>query len=272
MLDNAVQKVIMLWLFSSISAYSYAGGNVTACDVEKVKLNILSHLEKIRDYQFNTEVSFDGTFVNSQIKGKRPNQLYIQLSIQPPSKPLIITTVYDGVYQWVESKNSSMTHVMKIQLAKLTSPQRPFDSSYNVMGTGLLNGEGYPNTISVLLTTYNLQAQCTKESINLSGRINIDAFKKYAKKVKFLVSKSNNVERFARLFGFINLNFDTNNYIVRDYSFGADSNTVAFHAKFSSFQINQGLDATVFRYSPPSGVTVTDITNDLVMQNDRTIN
>lgn len=161
---------------------------------------------------------------------------------------------------------------MKIQLAKLTSPQRPFDSSYNVMGTGLLNGEGYPNTILALLSTYNLQAQCTKESINLSGRINIDAFKEYAKKVKYLASKSDNVERFARLFGFINLNFDTNNYTVRDYSFGADSNTVKFHVRFSNFQINQGLEATVFRYSPPSGVTVTDITNDLIMKNNQTIN
>ena len=267
-----MQKVIILWLFSSISVYSYAGANVAACDVKKVKSNILSHLESVRDYQFTTEVLFDGTFANSQVKGKRPNQLYIQLSIQPPSKPLIITTVYDGIHQWVESKNSSMTHVMKIQLAKLTSPQRPFDSSYNVMGTGLLNGEGYPDTISVLLATYNLQAQCTNESINLSGRINVDAFKKYAKTVKFLAFKSDNVERFARLFGFINLNFDSNHYTVRDYSFGADSNTVKFHVKFSSFQINQGLDDMVFRYSPPSGVTVIDITNDLVMQNGQTIN
>ncbi len=271
-MNNVVQKVIMLWFFSFISVYSYAGADVEACNVEKIKSNILSHLESIRDYQFTTEVLFDGTFANSQVKGKRPNQLYIQLSIQPPSKPLIITAVYDGVHQWVQSKNSSMTHVMKIELAKLTSPQRPFDSSYNVMGTGLLNGEGYPTTISVLLTTYNLQAQCTNELINLSGRINIDAFKKYAKTVKFLASKSDNVERFARLFGFINLNFDSNDYTVRDYSFGADSNAVKFHVKFSGVQINQGLDDMVFRYSPPSGVAVTDITNDLIMQNSQAIN
>ncbi|MCF6255920.1 MAG: hypothetical protein L3K25_06410 [Gammaproteobacteria bacterium] len=271
-MNSVVKKMAMLWFFSSISVYSYAGTNVAACNVEKIKSNILSHLESIRDYQFVTEVLFDGTFANSQVKGKRPNQLYIQLSIQPPSKPLIITTIYDGVYQWVESKSSSMTHVMKIQLAKLTSPQRPFDSSYNVMGTGLLNGEGYPDTISVLLTTYNLQAQCANETISLSGHINIDAFKKYAKTVKFLTSKPGSVERFARLFGFITLNFDSNDYTVRDYSFGADSNTVKFHVKFSSFQINQGLDDTVFRYSPPSGVVVTDITNDLLMQNSQAIN
>lgn len=239
---DTTRKIIILSICSFISVYSSADDNVKTCDIEKIKSNIFSRLASMRDYQLNTEVSFDGTFVTSHIKGKRPNQLYIQLSMQPPSKPMTITTIYDGVYQWVESKNTVMTHVMKIQLAKLVSPQRPFDSSYNVMGTGLLNGEGYPDTISVLLKTYNLQAQCSNDTINLSGRINIDAFKQYAEKVESPSSQTAKVERFAKLFGFIAMNFDANNYAMRRYSFGADSNTVKFDVKFSNIQVNQGLD------------------------------
>lgn len=255
---------ICIFLFSCNDTNS----NISeVCNHNEIKNNIISHLEDIHDYKLNAEVSFNGSVIQTIIKGKRPNQLYIHLRMMPPSKPMTVTTIYDGIHQWIELKNSVATTVMKVQLAKLTSPERPFDSSYNIMGTGLMNGEGYPESITIFLNTFDLQAQCSDDEIILSGPINIDSFKKYAAKIKLTSNRPLNVDKFAKLFGFITMKFRSKDYTIQSYSFRSDNKTIKFDVKFSNTELNKGIDKKSFQYQIPQGVVATDITNDLLSKN-----
>lgn len=165
------------------TAASCSEKNLTgACEKRKILAEIRHRLLGVEDYKIKALVSLEGVEVVSRITGKMPDRLRIRLEIPHPTGLTIVSAVFDGTNQWVETKKSSSTQVIKIYLAELTTPERPFDTSYYIMGTGLLNGEGYPETIATLLSVYDLKAACSDNVITLSGPINIEKFKEYAAK------------------------------------------------------------------------------------------
>jgi hypothetical protein len=116
-------------------------------DVIALKRNIIQKLSEIQDYGLATTVKINDESVSSHIAGKQPNMTRIVQSIHYGSEQLITTVVFDGQYQWVESKISKKIQIIKIRLSEIVSPERPFDTGYYIMGTGKMNGDGYPSTV-----------------------------------------------------------------------------------------------------------------------------
>ena len=234
-----------------------------ACEKRKILAEIRHRLLGVEDYKIEAVVSLEGVAVVSRITGKMPDRLRIRLEMPHPTGLTIVSAVFDGTNQWVETKKSSSTQVIKIDLAELTTPERPFDTSYYIMGTGLLNGEGYPETIATLLSVYDLKAACSDNVITLSGPINIEKFKEYAARRRSMGSQQSSIEKFAKVFGYLDLEFDTADLVIQKYTLGSAHGKASFIVQFKDVQTNQGVGNDVFTYSLPSGAVPVDITEDL---------
>ena len=239
-----------------------------ACESRKIEAEIRHRLLGVKDYQIDALVSLEGVEVVSRITGKMPDRLTIRLEMPHASGLITETAVFDGTYQWVETKTPSSTQVLKVDLAELTGPERPFDSSYYMMGTGLLNGESYPETITTLLSVYDLEVSCSANIIELSGTIDIEKFRQYASKRRSFGSQPANIEKFAKVFGYLNMEFDAVEIVIRRYALGSAQNKENFVAEFRDIKTNQGIGNEAFAYSPPPGVVPVDITEDLKKQGD----
>jgi len=237
------------------------------CETAKVHDEVRRWLTQIRDYEVRARISLEGQDVGSRITGKLPDRLRMRLEMVLPAGRLIQTVVFDGEYQWVESKHPSSTQVFKIALAGLTTPERPFDTAYYLMGTGLLNGEGFPETIADLLSVYDLKASCVDDFVALSGPIDVHAFAEYAIKRRSGGQKAS-VERFAKEFGHLRIELEPDGYVVSRYAMGPSEGELLFTVDFQEIRTNQGVAAEAFEYRPPAGVEPEDITEAVKNQGD----
>ncbi len=253
-LSITINSIILLFFVSSSIGVPTASAG---CSVQKIRQNVLEQLNSIDDYSINAAVSMDETNVISHISGKRPNLLRLQLIITNESGTITYTSVFDNKYQWVEAKSPAGVEVLKLKLDELVKPNRPFDTSYYLMGTGLLNGEDLYGTFEKLLFLFDLNSNCSSKNIILSGTVNQDKLKQYA-----LIKRSPKVfmDKFIRELGFLTIEIDPSNNMIKKYSLGSDAKTVNFKVNFNSFKINQGLTKNDLSYILPKGIAPQDIT------------
>jgi outer membrane lipoprotein-sorting protein len=263
LISRAIMLTLLLFVIVACSAEPLTG----ECEMSKVRAEANQWLSQIRDYEIRARVSLDGKKVDSRIIGKVPDRLQMQLEMIVPSGRLSQTVVFDGEYQWVESRNPLSTQVLKIALAELTTTDRPFDTSYYLMGTGLLNGEGFPETIMVLLSVYDLKASCDDDSVVLSGPINVQAFTEYAAGRRSR-GQPTSVDRFAKEFGYLRIEFEREGYVVSGYTMAPSEGKSLFTVHFQQIQTNQGITVEAFDYTPPAGVEAEDITEAVKSQGD----
>jgi hypothetical protein len=156
---------------------------------------------------------------------------------------------------------------LKIALAGLTTAERPFDTSYYLMGTGLLNGEGFPETIADLLSIYDVTASCADDSVALSGPIDVQAFAEYAGKRRSRGQQAS-IGRFVKEFGHLRIDLQPDSYVISGYAMGPSEGEPSFMVDFKEIRTNQGVAAEVFEYRPPAGVEPEDITEAVKGQGD----
>ena len=112
----------------------------------------------------------------------------------------------------MEVKTADKVNVFKIKLSGLIKKQRPFDTSFHMMGSDLMNGEDVPETLRIFIRTYNLSVTCLDDRILLSGRINANRFKGYASKRRTGTNEKFN-NRFIEQFKFIVIEFNPEIFI-----------------------------------------------------------
>jgi outer membrane lipoprotein-sorting protein len=237
-----------------------------ACSTVDIIEKINQALSGIKDYQFRSSVTIDGNQVISNIKGMPPNLMRIDMSIEQGSFVTHMTNIFDGTYQWVEIRYPSAVEVSKVELERVTIKDRPFDSSYYLMGSGLLNGEDYPSTVSTLISIYDLSAKCGQDEIELSGPLSIKKFIQYAGTKNSGASVEGRVKKYSDNFGVSHLFFNSKTFALNKYTLGTEKNPDFFSAKYENFRFNKGLEANTFTYFPPEGVQPVNITNDLLKQ------
>jgi len=246
--------------FLLLIATACAANTPTAeCETATIEEEIRQWIAGIQDYELQARISFEGREADSSITGIHPDRLRMQLEMTTPSGQTIQTVVFDGKYQWIESRYPSSTQVSRITLAELTTPARPFDTSYYLMGTGLLNGEGFPETMAILLSVYNLEASCSDEYVTLSGPINIPSFNAYAAGRR-PQGQPSIMEGFITKFGHLQIEFARDGYEISGYVMGPSEAEPALTVDFQDVRTNEGLGAGVFDYSPPPGIQPEDIT------------
>lgn len=235
------------------------------CDPGVIKTGIQHWINSIRDYRLRADVTVKEAeiTVNSHIIGVTARRLKAVLEIQQNNLQVTQTTVFDGTFQWVESKSKLGTEVVKIQLAPLTFPARPFDTSFYLMGSGLLSGEDFPATLNSLLLVYDTEAHCIEGGkLELSGRINPEAFKDYLAQSRYANPRMINMQRFVETFPHLHMLFNINDYHILGYSLGTVSDD-ALSFNVSELQVNQQIADAEFNYEPPEDVPIVDITDQV---------
>lgn len=235
-------------------------------DISAVKKALTSRTDEINSYSIDAFVSIDGKVVTSKIYGKRPDKLCIIQKIPKGSDELVNKVVYDNQYQWVETKISkTIVQISKIELSKIVDNERPFDTGYYIMGTGLFSGEDLPSTVKALLSIYDLTAKCSKNRIVLSGHLNTDSFLKYIMNRKFagMKKKYGYIERFKKSFKYARLVFELPYNHLREYSLGPTDKKETIKIVFKKICLNPEGLADKISYKPPNGMEVTDITEPL---------
>lgn len=241
-------------------------GEVAAsdCEIRDITNRIQNKISTIEDYQFNSTVALDGNKVSSKIKGKSPNLMRIEMNIPNNNTTISISSIFDGNYQWVETKYPDGIDVSKIKLDRLTGKERPFDTSYYIMGTGLVNGESYQASVLTLISVYNLSPTCHPESIELSGPLNVDKFSEYLKSKRFIKPIEYTLNKYQDNFSSSHFVFDNKTMALTYYSLGSIDKPNNFSVHFSDIELNQGLKLDDFTFIPPPGTSVTDITDALL--------
>lgn len=238
------------------------------CDTSKAIEAIHNSLIKINDYQMEALVSFGEKKITSSIQGKRPNLLKISMKIPEEQSSLSLLTIFDGSFQWIAQEFQKTTKVSRIKLDSIVSKDRPFDTSYYLMGSGLVNGEDYLGTINTLLQVYRLTAKCENGTIELAGPLKVSAFKEYMKSKKSSGSIESTVKQFSESFNYAKLIFDDRQLILSAYLLG-NKNTKNdeiddFSVEFRKMRFNQELSSSLFVFKAPKDVSVVDITADII--------
>jgi len=253
---------VFLVLISPLCSLAQAK-SLNDCNALLIKESIINKLAGISHYKIDIAVKFDDLNVESNIVGKTSEKMKIQQTIKAPQYTLNYSTVFDGEFQWVESSRESYVQVVKLEVLSLTEKDRPFDTGYYLMGTGLLNGEDYVSTLANLLSVYDLEAVCASGVITLMGEINREKFTHYALNVKTKKSSAEFINKYINEFGYASIEIDKEKLTVNSYKLGPGSNQLLFEALFSNTDINADVDDGMFLYTPPSGIKVLDITNDV---------
>lgn len=244
-----------------LAGYSVAA-EPSACETEKIVAKIHHLLNGIRSYDVKISSSYENVKSTSFVSGAMPNKLYLKQLLYTPQGKVNTTTVFDGKYQWVDIVSPDARQIYKIKLNKVTKPDRPFDTSFNIYGTGLLSGEGYPGTLNNLISFYDLEASCSKDGVLLSGAINKDKFKKYTELKRN--ANPDSINKFVELFGFITFVIDTDTNMISRYSMGPTRSKTDLVASFYVKSINEKLDKSLFSFIVPKGLDAVDITSDLL--------
>jgi outer membrane lipoprotein-sorting protein len=244
---------------------SFAGIDDLPCDsVVGIKETILRKMAEARRYQLKASVKIDDTFVFTKIMGITPDRLRIEQSFRAGNDQVQITEVFDGRVQWIESRKLDKIQVLKINTDELVKKDRPFDTGYYLMGTGLINGEDLPSTIKILLSVYDLSAKCHHNKIVLTGYLDQTNFDKYANSRKFKKVNKPFIDEYKKRFRFAVIVVGYPDYGIQSYSLGPSDNTVTITTHFEDFQINLDSIEGAFHYKPPGGVQPSDITDEII--------
>jgi len=208
-MNNKLRDTVLIFSLLLIFTHVY-GENSDSCDADIIKKTINGKLKKIKYYKTDVAVKFEGFEIETRVVGKKPKNLKISQKIITPKGPINYLTVFDGSIQWVETKKDDYIHVVKLNLSDLTAPERPFDTGYYLMGTGLMNGEDYASTFKYLLDFYILTAKCENSSIVLSGWLNDGKFKNYVIKIKKLNKHEKYMKIYKKKFSFASFDVDKN--------------------------------------------------------------
>jgi len=218
------------------------------------------------------------TRARTRVAGQVPDRLRIESDIEmdvpnaPGGQKMKMLMIFDGKHQWSEARlgqggRSLPTQVNRIVLSGLTTTERPFDTGFHLMGSGLFAGEDLPGTVRTLLRLYDLKSVRTEKVDGvlcdvLEGTLNEVAFAAHLRKSRqdptnLAAQGMKNSMRFARLY------FARSDHFIRKYESGTKRDNLVTFASLSKVRLNPRLPADTFSYTPPPGVTVQDVTEQL---------
>jgi outer membrane lipoprotein-sorting protein len=243
---------------------SFAGFEDPPCDsAESIKKTILGKIAEVRSYRLEASVNIDDTVVFTKILGITPDRLRIEQSFKSGKDQVHITEVFDRKVQWIETRKSDKIQVLKINTDELVENDRPFDTGYYLMGTGLINGEDFPSTIKILLSVYALSAKCHRSKIVLTGYLDQANFDKYVSRRKFKKANKPFTEEYKKRFRFAEIVVGYPDYGIQKYSLGPSNKTVTLTTHFNDIQTNLDGIEEAFHYKAPNGVQPHDITDEI---------
>ncbi len=256
--------LLAILLYSSVTT----AGQESLCDASSKLKKIDSWVNSIKSYDVMLNVLIDGNgaSIKSRISGITSKRLKIELNTETDQYTTKQLVIYDGDYQWVEANGPLGTQVVKLNTHKLTKPERPFDTSFYLMGAGLINGEDFPSSLNVILSVYDFDEECSKDDgLILSGQLNKKKFINYLSKSLYSEKKIQSVNQFIDNFSHITLKLETDTYKLKGYGFGTKEKVKIAYVLLD-IKINHSLKLVNFKYIPAEKVDVEDITEKVLVQ------
>ena len=255
-----------LTTFFLVVCFSFGARAGVKCQAEQLEESVRKNLGLISNYQVASSVSLGGAIIESEISGTSNRLLRVDMSILQGDNVAHIKMVFDGTFQWVETSNSSSVEVLRVKLSELVTPLRPFDTSYYLMGSGLLNGEDLPASINTLLSIYDLTAVCEGDVFTLSGELNEPRFANYVSGKRLQGSLELMVRTYAEKFGQLLIKFDMESLALKEYRLGPIGEPAVFHAQFTNLKVNNNLSKEHFIYNVSDEIQAVDITDELLLR------
>jgi hypothetical protein len=220
--------------------------------------------------------------INTTVFGESGSKMKILTTMNQPQTKFEIDMllIFDGTWLWVEQKmkapteagktNPPQVSAMKIRIDAVSPDpiKEPFNTFYGISGTGLYRYKDLPGTLKDILTSYNLAQDVNAE---LSGDIvfsglahksepenaqgtSDNADKEMKKELDDFVKQST---QFCKIW------FSPKSNLVKAYSVGKSEARPTMHTKIEYITVNKKLPEEVFKYVPPEGVQVRDITDSI---------
>lgn len=264
MIRKSFRYACILFMILTIGCAGGSVGKRSDCsNIDSIKKVIRDKSNDIQSYQLDATVKMDGHAIFSEISGQPPDRLKVVQHVKQAPEPMQTTVVFDGKHQWVESKTSRKTQLLKIRSSELVSKKRPFDTGFYLMGTGLINGEDFPSTIKTLLSIYNLSSNCISGNVVLSGSLDPIKFNEYASKRRFRKTFPLFIEKFKKRFGFVKITFSNPDYNIQGYSMGSSNSNETITVSFRNIAFNLAGIEAILDFQAPDGIQAVDITNNI---------
>ena len=221
----------------------------------------------------------------SELWGKRGKRLRMKLQrfYEGRGFRMKFHMVFDGTWQWVDSsvylhKRKARASAIRINLARTTTPQRPFDTGYSVRGMGLYPGEDYIETVRLMLDHYRDWKSEGNQTIEGDVCARWQGKMNPSKMLAYLQTTSQNQtlqltslrKVIARLTAMrLTVLVSKKHRILRAYRIVHPKESFSMDVTFSKLRWNPKLPAKTFVYTPPKEPPVQDITSRILRARQR---
>jgi hypothetical protein len=256
---------------------------IDAIQTYEVNLHTKIYPPTAADLDPNKSDEFDQNYfmeVNSKVYGQAGKIMKIVTITKQPKLDFEIehTLIFDGTWLWVQqkvNKNLQMTSkqpmvsAMKIHIPSVSPDPKnePFNTFYGISGMGLIRYKDLPGTFKYLVDNYSL-ANGIKPTF--SNEIIFSGIKKSSE------TKGEKEKGANEFFEFMDKNtifcklwISDNNGRITAYSIGKSEKRPSIHTKIEYISVNKQMSDDIFSYAPPAGITVRDVTADILKQKEK---
>ncbi|TNE46589.1 MAG: hypothetical protein EP343_23595 [Deltaproteobacteria bacterium] len=206
------------------------------------------------------------------------------------------TIVYAPRWQWIllesyQGKKLVSQRGFKVDRSKLRVSGRPFDTGYNIRGLGVSEGLDYPATLLQLLDVYSYKkmkvtSRGKRRLLVLDGTVDEKKFRELLLQTshKHVPAKyrERSLKMLLSMVRYSQLVVDAKTLVpIEIAQFGAPPNaskkmekkhvagpSMRALLRYSNVKINQPLKPALFRFQPPKGVIIRDLTPRLLQQRE----
>lgn len=184
-----------------------------------------------------------------------------------------ITLIFDSTWLWVQNKttehpqmitNPPKTAAMKIHIPSVSPDpvNEPFKTFFGISGTGLYREQDLPGTFAEIFKNYDLK---NTTSLKYSNKLIFMEHRKTDQIVSELEGTNKELrELMEKTTQFCKLWVSKKTGLITAYLKGESEERPTIHTEIEYLSINEKLPEDTFKYIPPEGVEVKDITSIIV--------
>jgi outer membrane lipoprotein-sorting protein len=236
-------------------------------------------IKKNKPDDFNPDRFLEVNTIVFGESGKKMRLFTIMKSPDPKFEmEMEITHIFDGTWMWAQNKttkhpklkaNQPMIAAFKIHIPSVSPDpiNEPFNIIYGITGTGLYRYKDLPGTFTELLKEYNFK------NITHTGDSNELVFTGTSKVSSIGTAKGDAREQLETLMAkntrICKLWVSKDTGLIKAYSMGQSEDRPTTRTEIEYISVNQKLPEGTFKYLPPKGVEVKDITETILKQKEQ---
>lgn len=213
--------------------------------------------------------------VKSTVFGESGKKMKLMTIMKSPEfdTEIEIMLIFDGTWLWVQNKTTENPQIgaikakyvaMKIHIPSVSPDpvNEPFNTFFGISGTGLYRDQDLPGTFVEIIKNYDLK---NNTSINNSKKLIYEGNRKIDQTVSELEGANKELrELMEKLSKYCKLWVSKETGLITAYSTGQSEERPAILTNIEYLSVNEKLPEGTFKYNPPDGVVVKDITSTIL--------